>query len=529
MRKRVRVLTGRKGRGAAVKTAAVMAALALMTGCQSKYKPVGAGESRTAETREQEQAETETSRASNMSVVFPETDAAPSGGPGAAQGSGTGAAQGPGSGTAQGSGDGTAQGSGMGTAQSSGSGTSQGPGTGAAQSSGGGTSQGAGNGTSQGPGAGTAQGSESGTPQGPGSGAPQGSGAGTAQGSGNGTAQGSGAGTPQSSGTETSAAETVYVKGTGVNIRSVPGTEGEIIAKAEPGMALKRVAIEGEWSKVIYQDRECYIKSEFLTAVKPEAPADPVRAEEGEVRLDPDWTYAGYSKINSGAAKMYKSTAASRYNIVVCVNAGHGTSGGGSVKTQCHPDGTPKVTGGSTAAGEISAAAVSSGMEFADGTPEAKVTLAMALKLRDKLLASGYDVLMIRETDDVQLDNVARTVIANNMADCHLALHWDSSTNDKGAFYCSVPNVASYRDMEPVKSHWQQHQALGESVIGGLKGAGVKIYANGSAPIDLTQTSYSTIPSIDIELGDKGSDHSDATLEKLAAGIVAGINAFYGK
>ena len=29
----------------------------------------------------------------------------------------------------------------------------------------------------------------------------------------------------------------------------------------------------------------------------------------------------------------------------------------------------------------------------------------------------GYDVLMIRETDDVQLDNVARSVIANNTAD----------------------------------------------------------------------------------------------------------------
>ncbi|WP_353848438.1 hypothetical protein [Clostridium sp.] len=31
--------------------------------------------------------------------------------------------------------------------------------------------------------------------------------------------------------------------------------------------------------------------------------------------------------------------------------------------------------------------------------------------------------------------------------------------------------------------------------------------------MDLTQTSYSTIPSVDIELGDKASDHSGATLE----------------
>ena len=88
--------------------------------------------------------------------------------------------------------------------------------------------------------------------------------------------------------------------------------------------------------------------------------------------------------------------------------------GGGSVKTQCHPDGSAKVTGGTTGAGATSAVAVSSGMTFADGTAESKVTLAMAKVLKTKLLNAGYDVLMIRESDDVQLDNIARTVIANN-------------------------------------------------------------------------------------------------------------------
>ena len=60
-------------------------------------------------------------------------------------------------------------------------------------------------------------------------------------------------------------------------------------------------------------------------------------------------------------------------------------------------------------------------------------------------------VLMIRESDDVQLDNIARTVIANNTSDCHIALHWDSTTNNKGAFYMSVPSNQSYRNMEPVR------------------------------------------------------------------------------
>jgi len=224
---------------------------------------------------------------------------------------------------------------------------------------------------------------------------------------------------------------------------------------------------------------------------------------------------------------LYRSEAADRKGITVCVNAGHGTKGGSSVKTQCHPDGTPKVTGGTTGAGAVSAVAVSSGMQFADGTAEAKVTLAMAKKLKEKLLAAGYDVLMIRESEDVQLDNIARTVIANNAADCHISLHWDSTSNNKGAFYMSVPSNASYRGMEPVKSNWEKHNALGESLVKGLKSAGVKIFSGGSMETDLTQTSYSTIPSVDIELGDKASNHSDGTLNTLADGLLAGVNSYF--
>ncbi len=329
--------------------------------------------------------------------------------------------------------------------------------------------------------------------------------------------------------------ETVYVKATTLNLRVSPAPGAEVVAAPANGTALKRTGDNGTWSQVEYNGKTCYAASAYLTTEKPAEIAAPSGTEQtqtaaqsaGEVGMNMDWKYASLSKINSGKAILYRSENANRKNKVVCVNAGHGTSGGSSVKTQCHPDGTPKVTSGTTSAGATTAVAVSGGMTFADGTPEAKVTLAMAKVLKDKLLARGYDVLMIREGDDVQLDNVARTVMANNLADCHIALHWDSTKKDKGAFYMSVPNVASYRAMEPVASHWQQHNALGESLVAGLKGAGVKIFSGGSMEMDLTQTSYSTIPSIDIELGDGASDHSAATLDKLGTGLVDGVDRYY--
>lgn len=326
--------------------------------------------------------------------------------------------------------------------------------------------------------------------------------------------------------------ETVYATAN-VNIRTAPNTGAEVIAVLTPGETVKRVGYSETWSQVIYQKKTYYIASAYLSTEKP-VPAEtaaesenPSAAAGESVTLNAEWKYAGFAKINSGAAVLYRSSAASRKNKVVCVNAGHGTQGGSSVKTQCHPDGTPKVTGGTTAAGATTAVAVSGGMQFADGTAEAKVTLAMALVLKEKLLARGYDVLMIRESDDVQLDNIARTVIANNKADCHIALHWDSTSSDKGAFYMSVPDVSSYRNMEPVASNWQKHHALGDSLISGLKAAGVKIYSGGTMAMDLTQTSYSTIASVDIELGDKASDYSAATLDNLGNGLADGVDQFF--
>ena len=248
-----------------------------------------------------------------------------------------------------------------------------------------------------------------------------------------------------------------------------------------------------------------------------------------QITMDSTWEYADHSKINTGAAVLYLASEESgRKGIVIGVNAGHGTAGGAKVKTLCHPDGSAKVTGGSTAAGATEAAAVSGGMTFQDGTPEREVTLRMAQILRDKLLTSGYDVLMLRDSEDVQLDNVARTVICNNVADCHIALHWDSGDGknyDKGCFYISVPEAL--KSMEPVASHWQQHDTLGTDLVEGLREQGATIYGKGHMGIDLTQTSYSTIPSVDMELGNAYSDHSDVVLEQLATGLLAGINTYF--
>lgn len=250
-----------------------------------------------------------------------------------------------------------------------------------------------------------------------------------------------------------------------------------------------------------------------------------------EISLNASWQYANFSKINSGKAKIYKTTSANKKGKVITVNAGHGTKGGSKVYTQSHPDGTGKVTGGTNAAGAVTSMAVSSGMDFTNGQSEASVNLKVALKLRDKLLAKGYDVVMIRETADVQLDNIARTVIANNTSDAHIAIHYDGddASSDKGVFYMKVPSVDSYKKMEPVSRMWQQHDRLGESLVSGLKEKGLKVFGRGTLEMDLTQTSYSTIPSVDIELGNNTTATTDEENDIRAEGLAAGVDKFFNK
>ncbi len=301
---------------------------------------------------------------------------------------------------------------------------------------------------------------------------------------------------------------------------SEPETETESVSDSEAESEER--AEEEEVSSSAQEEA-----SETEEEVTPQ-PEDEVDLTPVEITFDESWEFAENSVIHTGAAVLYKAEA-NRKNIVIGVNAGHGCAGGSSVYTYCHPDQTPKVTGGSTAEGAVQATACATGMTFFDGTPEADVNLAEAQILKELLLSNGYDVLMIRDGEDVQLDNIARTLICNSYADCHIAIHWDGDglDYDKGCYYMSVPDAL--KTMYPVSETWERSDTLGECLITGLASQNCALFESGSMPVDLTQTSYSTVPSIDIELGNAASDHSQEVLANLAAGLLAGVNAYFGQ
>ena len=268
--------------------------------------------------------------------------------------------------------------------------------------------------------------------------------------------------------------------------------------------------------------------------------------------LDMSMPYATYSVINEGTVTFYKQNEncdekiltdfysvipdfdikkfKANNRITIAVNAGHGTKGGSRLKTYSHPDFSPKVSGGTTKEGEVLSTAISDGMTFLNGMKEADANLLVATKLKEQLLIAGYSVLMIREDSDLRLDNIARTVLANYYADCHIAIHFDSTDYDKGIFYIVPENNPDYLNMIPLRDNVDNIKKLGKCIINSFKDMDEKIWHDSGTLLgDLTQLSYSTNPSVDIELGDKKTEVTEERATIFAIGIKKGIDAYFLK
>ena len=176
-------------------------------------------------------------------------------------------------------------------------------------------------------------------------------------------------------------------------------------------------------------------------------------------------------------------------------------------------------------------AKVSSGTQgTSTGIPEYKLTLAVSFMLKEELEARGYQVIMTRETHDIDISNVERAIIANEAkADAFIRVHADSSTNSsaKGVMtICQTKN--NPYNAEWYKESYQLSQLVLDEVVAATGAKKRYIWETDT----MTGINWTTVPTTILEMGFMSNPEEDERMatdeyrRKIAVGVANAIDLF---
>ena len=205
-------------------------------------------------------------------------------------------------------------------------------------------------------------------------------------------------------------------------------------------------------------------------------------------------------------------------SFVIVIDAGHQRKG----NYEKEPNGPNS---------DVMKAKVSSGTQgVVTGLAEYELNLTVSLFLKEELLARGYEVIMIRETHDVDISNVERAKVANEAkADAFIRIHADSSTNQNAKGVMTICQTSK----NPYNREWyEESSTLSELVLEEV------VEETGATKRQIWETdtmtgiNWTTVPTTILEMGFMSNPEEDKLLateeyqKKIAKGIAEAIERF---
>lgn len=220
-------------------------------------------------------------------------------------------------------------------------------------------------------------------------------------------------------------------------------------------------------------------------------------------------------KVNTNSNTNTKETGRT-----ICIDAGHQRYGNNALEA-IGPGSSirkPKVTSGTE--GKYTHKA------------ESEVNLETAKKLKSILISRGYKVVMVRESQDVNISNIQRAEIANKSnADLAIRIHCDGSGNSAlhGYFILTPSSSNRFLSSSIVNSSLRLTKCLLPAIqkATGANNRGI------SYRDDLTGTNWSKVPTVLVEMGEMSNKQEDYALstpayqEKMATGMANGIDDYF--